>query len=560
MTPANNPGTAPTRTGTGSQAERRRNPLGDLPLRTKLLGIGAVGVLGTALLTGVSLVNSNRVADASAEVENMRAIQVAAENMSYHVAEIKSWQNAYALDAARRGGAVAVTPEAPARKAYLEESEEAQEKLAAFPREHMSSVGRGLMSQLEGQFRQWAEIDQKVVADYAKGTPAGLATADRLVTGDAVRVHDAMNKVTADLVTAAEKRVTAGLESRDAIEGQARTLMLLTVALVAAIVFGLALLVTRRILGSVRTVNEALGAMGRGDLTVSAAVDSRDEVGQMADSAERTREAMRQALQQVSDASTTVAAASEELSATSAQMGGGAQRSRKDLEDVSGAAEEVSHNIATVAAGTEEMTASIREIAKSANDAAGIAGQAVQVAEKTNTTVAKLGESSAEIGDVVKAITSIAEQTNLLALNATIEAARAGEAGKGFAVVANEVKDLAQETSKATEDIARRVEAIQVDTEAAVAAISEISSIIARINDSQSTIASAVEEQTATTNEMGRNVTDAADNSRQIATTVQSTAVTARETSEASEATAKAAGELAQRAAELQSLVGTFTL
>ena len=116
--------------------------------------------------------------------------------------------------------------------------------------------------------------------------------------------------------------------------------------------------------------------------------------------------------------------------------------------------------------------------------------------------MAKLGESSPEIGNVVKVITSIAEQTNLLALNATIEAARAGEAGKGFAVVANEVKELAQETAKATEDIARRVQAIQGDTTAAVAAIGEISTIIAQINDQQTTIASAVEEQTATTNEM----------------------------------------------------------
>ena len=141
----------------------------------------------------------------------------------------------------------------------------------------------------------------------------------------------------------------------------------------------------------------------------------------------------------------------------------------------------------TVASGTEEMTASIREIAKNAQDAAGVAASAVQVADQTNATVAKLGESSAQIGDVIKSITSIAEQTNLLALNATIEAARAGEAGKGFAVVANEVKDLAQETANATEDISHRVEQIQIDTEAAVSAISEISAIIARINDTQST-------------------------------------------------------------------------
>ncbi len=149
---------------------------------------------------------------------------------------------------------------------------------------------------------------------------------------------------------------------------------------------------------------------------------------------------------------------------------------------------------------------------------------------ETNATVSSLGESSAEIGNVVKVITSIAEQTNLLALNATIEAARAGEAGKGFAVVANEVKELAQETARATEDIARRVEAIQSDTTGAVDAINRISAIIERINDFQTTISSAVEEQTATTAEMSRNATEASTGAVQIAKNIAGVAQAARDT------------------------------
>ena len=146
----------------------------------------------------------------------------------------------------------------------------------------------------------------------------------------------------------------------------------------------------------------------------------------------------------------------------------------------------------------------------------------VRVADTTNATINKLGDSSAEIGKVIKVITSIAQQTNLLALNATIEAARAGEAGKGFAVVANEVKELAKETARATEEIGRKIEAIQSDTKGAVAAIGEISGVINQINDISTTIASAVEEQTATTNEIARNATEAARGSTEIAKNIVS--------------------------------------
>jgi len=287
-------------------------------------------------------------------------------------------------------------------------------------------------------------------------------------------------------------------------------------------------------------------------------VDTKDEVGQMASALNRAMAKLRAAMNLMGNNAQGLASASEELSAVSSQMKGSADDSALQAQSVSAAAEQVSMNVQTVAAGTEQMSASIREIAKNTNDASGVAAKAVEIADTARTTVATLGESSAEIGNVIKVINSIAEQTNLLALNATIEAARAGEAGKGFAVVASEVKELARETSKATEDIGNRIDAIQNDTRAAVAAIAEIAAIIEQINDTQSTIASAVEEQTATTNEMSRSVTEAATGSTDIASTIMGVARTAAETTAAAGSTAQAADDLARMAAELQQLVGQF--
>jgi methyl-accepting chemotaxis protein len=261
---------------------------------------------------------------------------------------------------------------------------------------------------------------------------------------------------------------------------------------------------------------------------------------------------------QISNNAQTLASSSEELSAVSAQMSANAEETSSQANVVSAASEQVSKNIQTVATATEEMSASIKEIAKSATEAAKIATSAVRTAESTNATVGKLGESSAEIGQVIKVITSIAQQTNLLALNATIEAARAGEAGKGFAVVANEVKELAKETAKATEDISRKIEAIQGDTKGAVVAIGEITTIINQLNDISNTIASAVEEQTATTNEITRNVGEAAKGSSQIVENIVSVATAAKSTTEGATNTQTAAAELARMAAELQRLVGEF--
>lgn len=257
---------------------------------------------------------------------------------------------------------------------------------------------------------------------------------------------------------------------------------------------------------------------------------------------------------EIAKTATDLAASSEELTSVSNQITANAEKTSQQSNTASAASEQVSKNVQTVATGAEEMGASISEIAKSANESARVATSAVSMAKATNDIVAKLGVSSAEIGKVVKVITSIAEQTNLLALNATIEAARAGEAGKGFAVVANEVKELAKETAKATEEIGNKIGAIQSDTQGAVVAIGDISTIINKINDLSSTIASAVEEQTATTSEIARNVSEAARGSIDISENIASVSEGARITTEGAGHAQTAAIELAKMAAKLQEL------
>jgi methyl-accepting chemotaxis protein len=312
------------------------------------------------------------------------------------------------------------------------------------------------------------------------------------------------------------------------------------------------------VVGPLKDVAATLDQLAGGDLTAQLTGEYTGDFKKLSDAVNTLALQVRSAIQQIGNNTKALVSAAEELNKVSQQMGASAEETAAQSNVVSAASGQVTNNVATVATAADEMGASIKEIAKNTAEATQVATTAVKTAETTNVTIGKLGQSSAEIGQVIKVITSIAQQTNLLALNATIEAARAGEAGKGFAVVANEVKELAKETAKATEDISRKIEAIQNDTKGAVEAIGQIGTVIGQINDIQTTIASAVEEQSATTNEISRNLAEAAKGTTDISHNIAGVAEAAQSTTAGASETQKSAQALERMAAELQGLVGQF--
>jgi methyl-accepting chemotaxis protein len=344
----------------------------------------------------------------------------------------------------------------------------------------------------------------------------------------------------------------------DALASPLRDFGLVVAALAGALLLVAAWVIARNIARPISATVVALERVAEGDLTARAPVVGRDEVAGMGKALNHALERLSAAFSKIGAGVVGLTRSSVDLTAIGTTMSASADETSRQAGVVAAASEEAGKNVQTVATGTEEMSVTIKEIAKNAAEAAKVATSAVGSAQRTNALVTKLGESSAEIGNVLKVITSIAEQTNLLALNATIEAARAGEAGKGFAVVANEVKELAKETAKATEDITRKIEVIQSDTQSAVAAIGEITAVIGQINDIQNTIASSVEEQAATTNEIGRNLHELAAASNDIAQNVTNVAAAASSTADCSTQTRSAATALAELSRSLDAQMAQF--
>ena len=452
-----------------------------------------------------------------------------------------------------------LTGQDDALKHRQEGTEQAKENAAKLGPLLQTERGKAIFARLLDASRELERIqDSSIELRRAGNTKAAV---DLMFDAHAKQLREEIDGIVDEL-----EKLTAKLEDTAQAEHErveARTISLILILAAAAFLMGvgMAVLIIRSVTGAVSRMVKMIQKIAANDLTVEdMEITSNDEIGKAGLALNKMKNNLHEVIQSIAGTSMHVASASEELSSTSQQITANSEETSAQAKVVSDSTQQVSQNLQTVATGAEEMGASIKEIAKNATEAAKVATSAVKVAETTTATVSKLGDSSAEIGQVIKVITSIAQQTNLLALNATIEAARAGEAGKGFAVVANEVKELAKETAKATEDISRKIEAIQTDTKAAVDAIATISDVINQINGISSTIATAVEEQNATTNEMARNVSEAAHGSGEITSNIAGVAQAAESTSRGANDTQKAAQQLVETSAELRRLVEQFKI
>jgi methyl-accepting chemotaxis protein len=518
-------------------------------LRTRLLGAIlvvaaitlAVGLFGIQRMSVLADKADEVYSNGAEPLDGLRTLQV-------------DW---WELSAQTARAAIPTLPPANIQAAR-QEAGEAAERMTG---DAETVAGMALTDDARAQFEAFRAASETYLTALARlqalppTSPEALPLLQTLQQNEDV-IEESLAAATESAAATAQQTVA---EARDAY-GTARTLTLVVVLLGLVVSVVLALLVARSVTRPVQRIREVLGQVAAGDLRVRAGATGGGELAEVARSLDGTLESLGGVLTLVRDSAGRLQGASTQLDTAAGSIADFSRAASDQTGLVVASAGEVAASVDTVATGSSQMESAIREIAHNATEAARVAGQAVGVAETTTRTVGRLGDSSQEIATVVKLINGIAEQTNLLALNATIEAARAGEAGKGFAVVASEVKELAQETARATEDISRRVEAIQADTAGAVDAISRISSVIGEINDFQATIAAAVEEQTATTNEMNRNVAEAAGGTRQIAAAITGLADGTQQTNARVGDARRAAAELARMSGELHDAVRRFSV
>ncbi|TCS65107.1 methyl-accepting chemotaxis protein [Varunaivibrio sulfuroxidans] len=548
-------------------------------IKQKLIGIGAGSILSLVLLAGIAFFSFFQVKQA--EIQNeIRHTQIAnVGDMRVAALEIML----AAMDSIIDKDQGTITPE---RRTIIESNIALlRAKVGPLVRDADTDkerrIAKGIGAKIDG-------LEKGILGDLqnliqTKASDAAFAKIDDVLDNNGI----AMSEDLAVFATSVKMEVQ---ESSQALRASLNTAerLILIVALISVVVLGgLLFLIGRSITFPLAKMTDAMHRLASGNnKTDIPGVGKKDEIGKMADAVQVFKDNMakaqrlseEQAQEQATRAKRAkaiealtqgfdkdvsgmlglVSSAVGELQSTAKSMSHTAEETNNRSTTVAAAAEEASTNVQTVASAAEELSSSISEISRQVSQSTQISSTAVAEVEGANKKVQGLAEAANKIGEVVALITDIADQTNLLALNATIEAARAGEAGKGFAVVASEVKNLANQTAKATEEIGAQIGGIQTATQDAVGAIQSIGGIIGEINEIASAIAAAVEEQGAATQEIARNVEQAANGTGEVSSNIAGVTQAAGEAGASSNQVLDASDKLAQQSEQLRVQVDGF--
>ena len=567
----------------------------------KLWGFAAILVLLIALVGGVAVINLAKLVTEIVAIaeEDLPLAERAETIMAHQLEQMIHFERALRLgEVAHFTGEDAIKAEYKAEIKHFDElshtvTEEIREavilieEILAKPHDaeataewQMLHAGFGHAETAHAAFETHAhEVFEALTAGEMEGLHERIAKVEH--EGDALD-HE-LEELSHELIRYTKQ---AALKAEhDEIAAQRQIAIVLGLSLVFATV--IAWMLTRGITRPMRQVVTALGALGKGDTSIQVTPLGRDEMAELAvaygalreqteeaqrlrrerrEMEEKTREERQQLMQSlanrfeadVAGVVTSVVGSSEQLTATAGSMNRVSEQTAQRASSVAAATEQASNNMQTVAAAGEEMGKSIEEIVQLVGRSTEMAGGAVKEVDSANEQVRGLSDAADKIGQVITLISDIAEQTNLLALNATIEAARAGEAGKGFAVVASEVKNLANQTAKAADEVTSHIERVQNETSDAVKAIDRIGQTIQQIEEVATSVSAAVEEQSAATNEIVRNVHEASTGTREVAGNVEGVTEAARETETAAGEMRAAAGDLSERSRQLRGQVDKF--
>lgn len=518
-------------------------------VRTRLT---ALGILGIALLLAVGAAGGWTlwrvvVAHESTEVHAQAA---------RHHLEMDMMHDALHSDVLTLLAATSPEEIAEARDGMAEHIERLRHHMAANrelrPRLE-PAIGR-MLEELAPEFEAYAAQANTLGERIARGDRTGARASMTAFLKSFERIEPIAERGS-DLIE--RSNVEAG--ERMAATSRLGAIVMATLGVLAVLVL---LFAANRVTNSIVVpLSETVAVMDEvaaGNLDARSRLRTQDELGRLGDSVNRAMTSLSRAFAGVAQSAHAVEEAASDLTRVSQEMGHSADETSSRSQQASAAAEQVDASVRMVAGSSQQVSDSIREVTQSTNESATVAMTATRLAGEANTNVRQLGESSDQIEHVVRVISSIAEQTNILALNAEIEAARAGEAGKGFSVVANEVKDLAKETARATEDIARRISAIRSDSRAAVQSIGEIVNIVERIGATQQGIAERMKEQNSGIVEITRSMGEASVGTAEIAENITAVAAVAERGAANAHETRRAAEQLTQRALELRAWVAEF--